>query len=189
MFYSVEEDMFSFDKESNSIKWSGSKPDFNFSWIFENLEIASDEELQRYKVVYGLEENSDLSKNSQNLIGVHRILATQRFSEYYNAPVKISGEGITEAGEKDLVLLFESKEDPEISTILVFDVYDMCKYVIHYYPTAYYDSMKANYIQFYGDHANRFKWHEQVGSKKYIYQFLFFDEKFGVEVKKDFTGI
>lgn len=184
LFYTKEGDMLSFDKKEEKIIWNFEKQEMKIRWVFENFEIASAEELQKYKVVYGLEKNTDLSDNTQNLIGLHRIQAINRYSEYYIEPIVISNETIEAANGKDLVLYFESKEDPEIGSILIFDEYDQCKYLIHYYPSSYYSSIMDMYTQFYGDHNNRFKWQEIIGSKNYVYQIQFFDEKFGLEVKK-----
>lgn len=184
LYYTREGDMLSFDKHQKQIVWTSDKEKIKFRWIFENFKVASPEELQRYKVVYGIEENNDLSENSHNLIGVHRTQAINRYSGYYKEPVIVDNKSIDDAQEKDLVLYFESKEDPELNSVLIFDEYDQCKYLIHYYPSAYYESIMNIYEQTYGEHSNKWKWNEKIGSKDYVYEIRFFEDKFGLEVKK-----
>lgn len=183
LFYTKEGDMLSFDKNQNQLIWTSDKPETQFRWVFENFKIASPEELQKYKVVYGIEKNTDLSKNSHNLIGVHRIEALERFSGYYKEPVKVENVEFGEANEKDLVLYFESKEDPELASVLIFDEYDQCKYLIHYYSSDFYESIMDIYEQTYGEHSNLWQWHEKIGLKDYVYEIQFFEDKFGLEVK------
>ncbi len=169
IFYSKEGDFVTVDYGKNTIKWVADREKINTTYLFENLSLGSDSEIQECIQIFNFnnQEVSDLSQNSQNLIGLSEQEVIYKYSEFYEAPLLVTQRLGKMSNEKDLILLFKGK-DKEFQSVVIFDEHKICKYIMNYYPDEYIKSVSETYNKLYGKPVN-FEWIERSGNKTYTY--------------------
>lgn len=187
-FYSKNGDFVTVDYGKNRIIWERDKQKIKTTYVFENLSLGNDVELQECISIFGFDqlEVSDSSANSQNLIGLSEEEVIYRYSKFYEEPLLLDKKSLKNTNEKDLILLFKSKENEQLQSIVIFDEHKICKYIMNFYPNDYIDSVRDTYNNFFGNQET-FKWTEIVGKKSYSYflDVMSSEDQFIIHIKMD----
>lgn len=170
VFYSKEGDFITVDFGKNNIKWVADREKLNTTYVFENLSLGSESEVKECIQIFNFNRQkvSDLSKNSQNLIGLSEREVIHKYSNFYEAPLLITQRIGRMSNANDLILLFKGKEDKQFQSVVIFDEHKICKYIMNYYPDEYIKSISDTYNELFGK-PDDFEWIERSGSKTYKY--------------------
>lgn len=186
IYYSKEGDFVTVDYGNNKIIWVADREKIKTSYVFENLSLASKAEIQECTQIFHFDkqEVSDLSNNSQNLIGLSEEDVIYKYSKFYEKPLLVEQKLGNLTNENDLILLFKGKEDKEFQSVVIFDEHRICKYIMNYYPNDMIKSVSETYDKAFGKPID-FEWIERVGNKKYIYfmDFISAENQFIMHIK------
>lgn len=177
-FYSGQGDFVTVDYGKNKIRWIADRKKINTTYVFENLSLGSESEVQESIQIFNFDkqEVSDLSKNSQNLIGLSEEEVIYRYSQFYDKPFLVTKKLENLTNENDLILLFKGKEDKNFQSVVIFDEHRICKYIMNYYPNEYIKSLAENYNMLFGEPVDYY-WIERSGNKTYKYFMDFLSAK------------
>ncbi|WP_040282670.1 hypothetical protein [Psychroserpens damuponensis] len=186
IYYSKEGDFVTVDYGNNKIIWVADREKIKTSYVFKNLSLASKAEIQECTQIFHFDkqEVSDLSNNSQNLIGLSEEDVIYKYSKFYEKPLLVEQKLGNLTNENDLILLFKGKEDKEFQSVVIFDEHRICKYIMNYYPNDMIKSVSETYDKAFGKPID-FEWIERVGNKKYIYfmDFISAENQFIMHIK------
>lgn len=186
IYYSKEGDFVTVDYGNNKIIWVADREKIKISYVFENLSLGSKTEIEECAQIFNFDkqEVSDLSNNSQNLIGLSEQDVIYKYSQFYEKPLLVEQKLGNLSNENDLILLFKGKEEKEFQSVVIFDEHKICKYIMNYYPNDMIKSVSETYDKAFGKPID-FEWIERVGNKKYIYfmDFMSAENQFIMHIK------
>ena len=186
IYYSKEGDFVTVDYGNSKIIWVADREKIKTSYVFENLSLGSKTEIQECTQIFNFDKQkvSDLSNNSQNLIGLPEEDVIYKYSKFYEKPLLVEQKLGKLSTENDLILLFKGKEDKEFQSVVIFDEHRICKYIMNYYPNDMIKSVSETYDKAFGKPID-FEWIERVGNKKYIYfmDFISAENQFIMHIK------
>ena len=188
IYYSKEGDFVTVDYGNNKIEWVADREKIKTAYVFENLSLGNEKEIQECAEIFNFDkqEVSDLSNNSQNLIGLSEEEVIYRYSKFYEQPLLIEQRLGKMSKEDDLILLFKGKEDKQFQSVVIFGEHRICKYIMNYYPNEIIKSVSEVHDKAFGKPID-FKWIERVGNKKYSYfmDFISAENQFIMHIKQE----